>query len=134
MENKRVDRIYVFLSSGLGHNKNPNKKYYFDKSDKVFFNLKFEDKIFKVWEKENESLSVHSKIELLSKIEKLESKSGDILEIKKLEKNFDLFPVPKNEDSEEFKKRAEIWRALFDEVDTFLNLQNIKIEETRLIE
>lgn len=134
MESKRVDRIYVFLSSGLGHNKNLAKKYYYDKGDKVFFNLKLENNTFKVWEKENETLSVHSKIELESKIDKVTSKSPEILEIKKLDKTFDLFPVPKNEDSDEFKKRAEIWRALFDEVDSFLYLQKITIEETRLIE
>ena len=134
MENKRIDRIYVFLSSALGHNKNPSKKYYFDKNNKVFFNLKHENGLFKIWGKENESISVHSEIELKSKIEKLETNSKDIIEIEKLNKNFDLFPVPKNEESEEFKKRAESWRALFDEVDLFLNNQNIKIEETRLIE
>ncbi len=134
MENVKIDKIYVFLSSGIGYNINPIKKYYFDKSDKTFFNAKFENDKFCVWEKPNHIISEESKTQLLSKIQKLSSKSTDILEIKKLPIFFDLFPVPKDEESEEFKKRAEIWRALFEEVDTFLIKQKIIIEETSLIE
>ncbi len=134
MESTRVDRIYVFLSSGLGHNNNPNKKYYFDRRDKVFFNLKKENYVLKIWEKKDSPLAEASKNELILKIKKINGKSPDILEINRLEKTFDLFPVPKNEDSPEFKKRIEVWKSLFEEVDKYLNLQRINIEEARLIE
>ncbi len=134
MEKSQTDRIYVFLSSGIGHNKNPGKKYYYDRSDKTFFNLKIENYAVKLWEKEEGKLSASAKNELQLKIQKVKTKNPDIIEIKHSSRNFDLFPVPKNEESEEFKQRAEIWRALFDEVDTFLNLNNISIEQARLIE
>jgi hypothetical protein len=134
MDSIELDKIYVFLSAALGHNPNPNKKYYFDRSDKVFFNLKKENYVLKIWEKEGSPLSESAKNLLNIKIQKINAKSPDIFEIDFLDKTFELFPVPKNEESEEFKKRMEIWKKLFEEVDTFLNLKRINVEETRLIE
>ncbi len=133
-ESNQIDKIYVFLSSALGYNTNTAKKYFFDRKNKVFFNLKFDGKTYTHWEKTPHTISAHAKTEIQEKIKQIEVLNENIFEIKKLDKSFDLFPVPKNEESEEFKKRAEVWRALFDEVDLFLKTEKINIEETRLIE
>ncbi len=134
VDSQQLDKIYVFLSAALGHNPFPNKKYYFDRSDNVFFNLKKENYVLKIFEKENSPLSESAKNLLNTKIQKITAKSPDIIEIDRLDKKFELFPVPKNEESEEFKKKMEIWKKLFEEVDTFLNLKGIYVEDAKLIE
>jgi hypothetical protein len=127
----KQDRIYVFLWAGLIRNNDSQKKYFYDRESKLFFQLRLSDKnIYTIPDK------YADRYELLDTLRnKVQSKSTDIFEFVKLE-NVVLdpdFPKPAK-DSADWQKRFNIEQEQFNAIRTVLDKNNIDPETSDVLE
>ena len=131
----KQDRIYIFLWGALIRNNDLSKKYFYDRSDKLFFHLHTGNKGYYI-SSYSYRIDRDSKEKILSdKISKLNLKSSDIIELKKFD-NIVLdrdFSVPAN-NSEDFEKRFKTEQQEGFRVNEFLELNKINIELADVLE
>lgn len=131
MTDLRQDRIYSWLGSAIGHKKDDRLKFFFDSSDKSFFNLSETSGQLVVWDKKH--YTDLSKSRLIKKIKKVEENHPTIIEISRSTKIFDrLFDGSK--DKLDLEKKEDQWKELFSEIQSFLTDNKIQIKECELIE
>jgi len=129
METYKLDRIYIFLSSALGYNRKAEKKYFYDRKEKVFFNLGFKEGRYFVWTNQI-PLSGSNRRIVEGKISRLISGEAEIIEIIQPSTKFQNL-LQEKPNSEEFE---ELVKELHQEVKSFLQRNSIDVYETFLIE
>nr|WP_294926632.1 hypothetical protein [uncultured Flavobacterium sp.] len=133
MENWKVDRIYVMLSSALNFNSDHKIKFFFDRKDNLFFQLYKEEDDFQVISRDN-LLSQGEREILLKKIDRLKSEDFEIIEIRKLPKTFHIDRSKPAKNQQEYDEREKLYHSLGLSIKIFLDQNNIYINKCDLIE
>jgi hypothetical protein len=133
METYQLDRILGWLSSAIGFNENPEKKYFYEKSERLFFNLGFKNNKYFEWTNQIPLSTTDSAI-IQNKIRQLSHDNNDFLEICRSDKQFNVLPINQARTKEEYKMKENNWNLLYIEVEAFLKEHYIDIHATRLIE
>ncbi len=133
METYQLDRILVWLSSAIGFNKNSEKKYFYDKKEKLFFNLGLTTGKYFKWTNQIPLSTIDSDI-IQSKINELSHDRNNFLEICRSDKKFNVLPIGQAKSIKEYNDKEKSWNLLMVEVETFLKEHNIDVHATRLIE
>ena len=133
METYQLDRILGWLSSAIGFNKNPERKYFYDKKEKLFFNLGLKTGKYFEWTNQIPLSTTDSDI-IQSKIKQLSHDRNNFLEICRSDKEFNVLPIGQAKSIKEYSDKEKNWNLLMAEVETFLKEHNIDVHATRPIE
>lgn len=133
METYEIDRIYTWLMSAIGHNQEIEKKYLYDSERKLFFNIGYTNDVYHLWTNQI-PLSPSDRKIIVAEIDFLKEEASRFIEITKSSKKFESLKAEMRESEEEYQNREKKWKELFEEAESFLKRNNIKIQETRLIE
>ena len=133
MENWKIDRIYVMLSSALNFNSDPKIKFFFDRKDNLFFQLYKEEDDFQVISRYN-LLSQGNHEILLEKIDRLKREDFEIIEIHKLPKTFYIDRSKPAKNQQEYDEREKLYHSLGLSIKFFLDQNNIDIDRCDIIE
>lgn len=131
METWKLGRIYTWLGAALAHNTIPNRRFFYDSTDKIFFDFIEIDGQYKLLDGKYYSYEVEELIIL--KIVRIIENDPAIIEIKKSNRIYpNLFS--QSSDSEDCKKKEKEWIELSQEVEMLLKSNSIIIEDTKLLE
>jgi hypothetical protein len=130
----KQDRILVFISAAQFINDRADRKYYFDKDDKVFFNLYVENNEYKIFYTTPANLTKEREENLRSKIRKVRTNSPSIVEVQKMSLELPYSPGTTAKNEEEFKLRWEMERQIAQFAFDFLKDNNIDLETADVIE
>ena len=141
----KQDRIYVFLMAGLIRNNDVQRKFFYDRESKLFFELKLSDKnIYTLPDKYYNSKNYYpadkyaSRIKLLeSLLDKVKNKSTDIFEFIKfenIEQNADFQKPIKIVADWQKIPGAELENRKFNAVQGLLDRNNIDPETSDVLE
>jgi hypothetical protein len=133
METFELDRIYSWLSSALGYNQKAEKKYLYDRKDKLFFNLGFKDGQYFIWPNPIPLSNKNKKI-VEGKIPNLVSGDSEVIVIVPTSTKFQHPYYEQPNSIEEFDKQVKKEEELHKEVESFLQRNNINVHETALLE
>ncbi|WP_018342271.1 hypothetical protein [Cytophaga aurantiaca] len=130
MDTWNTDRIYNWFGLALA-NESPDRKFYYDSSDNIFFDVIEIKNHYSIRNKE--TVSAQDTVLLFLKIEKLENNDASLIEIKKSRKTLrHLFDQTTS--YENYMKREEEWNFVNDEIKIFLQQHSIDFIKSRLIE
>jgi hypothetical protein len=130
----KQDRILIFIWAGQFLNDRPDRKFYFDKDDRIFFSLYLRDNEYKVSDKSPSNLTAKLEQNLRAKIEKVRTNSSSIVEVKKVDKKFDYSPSILAKDEQEFKLKMEMEKEMAQFAFRFLADNKIDLETADVIE
>jgi len=133
MGSYKLDRIFTWLSSALGYNHKVEKKYLYDRKEKLFFNLGFKEGQYFSWTNQI-PLSINNRRIVESKMSSLISGDADIIDIIPTSTKFQNLYQEKPKSSEEFEELVKKEKELHQEVQSFLQRNNINVHEAILIE
>ena len=133
METYQLDRILIWLASAIGLNENPEKKYFYDIKEKLFFNFGFTDNAYYQWTNQI-PLSKEDSKTIQSKIVKLTEDRANFLEVCKSNTQFTVLPAHQFRAKEEYGEVENQWKFLHEQVQAFLTRHHIDLSVTRLIE
>jgi predicted CoA-binding protein len=125
----------VFICGGLGlYSEITQTKYFFDKTDKVFFYLLHDNGEYSIHPNKPRLLTDSLRKELTSKIDKVKEKSIDIVEISRLNELLGNIIRNPSKDSKEYNQRFQEAQKFAMEAQNFLDKHNIDITQTKFIE
>lgn len=131
----KQDRVFVFLDGGLNYNTDPSKRYYFDRSDNLFFRLKNQNGAISYYPVSPLKLSKGGRSLLDSKIEKVKAGSKDIFEIEPFaEKMMDPDRGKPAKNREDYERRFKFGVESAKKIADFLEQNKIDITLTDVIE
>lgn len=133
IENWKLDRIYLMISSALNFNTDPNIKYFFDRKENLFFQLHKDKDHFKVISRYN-LLSKDERKRLLEKIDRLKNGDLEIIEICKLPKTIYIDRSKPAKNQQEYDELDKLYHSLGLSIKDFLDQNKIDIHKCDLIE
>ncbi len=133
METYKLDRIYTWLCCALGYNQKADKKYFYDKKEKIFFNLGFRGGQYFVWTNQIPLSNTNREI-VESKIPSLTLCNTEIIEIIPTTTKFQNLYQERPKSTEEFEELLKKEKELHQEAQSFFQQNNINVHETFLIE
>jgi hypothetical protein len=130
----KQDRVLVFICAGQFLDDRPEKKFYFDKDDNIFFSLYLQNSDYKVFHRTPSNLTKELEENLRIKIEKVRTNSRSIIQIQKADKKFDYPPSIPAKVEEEFKLKWVIEKKMAQFAFRFLEENKIDLETADVIE
>jgi hypothetical protein len=133
METYKLDRIYSWLSLALGYNNKADKKYFYDEEEKLFFNLGFKEGQYFVWTNQIPLSNTNRRI-VESKMPNIISGDKEIIEIIATSDKFRNMFQERPKSAEDFEELIKKEKELYQEIESFLQRNNINVHDTTLIE
>jgi len=131
--NWKQERLFVFFIGGLHRNSDPNKKYFYDREDKTFFVLSWENGKYKINDNIPKFQTDEVRQNLIDKISKLYNNNNDILEIRNLDNPIKInYDIPERS-VEVINQLSQLEKQQYLTTKDFIEANNIDLEQSHIM-
>ena len=129
------DRVYVILNGALHQNEDPEKRYFYDRSDGLIFYIYFRDGVFDLSYGSYNYLSAKTKKILELKVSKINTSHKDIFEIHSLPDRIKIdYDQSQPKTGERYQRLNQLGLEQFEKTQKYVHLHGIDISKSDTIQ